>query len=76
MTIEQLLEDCAYDTELKTTEKVTKKVTEDVTIEMNRKYIFGMLEQSLSSDMICKIANITEDQFAAYKEEYDKQKSE
>ena len=68
MTIEQLLKDCAYDTELKTTEKVTA--------EMNRKFIFGMLEQSLPSDTICKIANITEDQFVAYKEEYDKQKSE
>jgi len=72
MTIEQLLEDCAYDTELKTTEKVTKKVTNDVT----RKFVFRMLDRNLSDEEICELADISMDQVAAYKEEYDKQKSE
>jgi len=72
MTIEQVLEDCAYDTELKTTEKVTKKVTNDVT----RKFVFRMLDRNLSDEEICELADIPMDQFAAYKEEYDKQKSE
>jgi len=68
MTIEQLLKDCAYDTELKTTEKVTNDVT--------RKFVFRMLDRNLSDEEICELADISMDQVAAYKEEYDKQKSE
>jgi hypothetical protein len=60
MTIEQLLKDCAYDTELKNT----------------KKYVFNMLEQNLSDELICKIAEISEVQLTTFKEEYDKQKSE
>ena len=56
MTVEQLLEDCAYDTGLKYT----------------KKHVFNMLEQNLSDELICKIAEISEDQLASYKAEYAK----
>ena len=64
MTLEQVLKDCEYDTDLKSTAKVTKK------------HVFNMLKQNLSNELICKIAEISEDQLAAYKAEYDNQKSE
>ena len=80
MTIEQVLEDCAYDTELKTTEKVTKQVTEQVTKQVTnditREFVFRMIDRKYSDEEICDLAKISEDQLTAYKAEYDKLKSE
>ena len=76
MTIEQVLEDCAYDTELKTTERVTKQVTEQVTNDITREFVFRMIDRKYSDEEICDLAKISEDQLTAYKAEYDKLKSE
>ena len=59
MTFEQLLIDCAYDTELKTTE------------ENRRNTIFRMFDLGYSENQIRELYELSEEQYRQYRAEYN-----